>query len=93
MNSKLLNQKFTLVSVINILKFYFINKFLAILIFAVIMLILMTIYPIAMIVIGAKNMDKCPIEPKIPIWLIVSGSLSIVVAIFSLITIAVPSKT
>jgi hypothetical protein len=29
--------------------------------------------PIAMIVIGSLYKDKCPINYKIPIWLIVSG--------------------
>ncbi|RNA22257.1 hypothetical protein BpHYR1_014704 [Brachionus plicatilis] len=65
--------------------------YLAMLIFSVVILILMTIFPISMIVIGATNMDKCPIEPKIPIWLIVAGSVSIVLALISFITLAVPS--
>lgn len=32
--------------------------------------------PIAMIVVGALNLEKCPMEYLIPIWLIVSGCLS-----------------
>lgn len=52
----------------------------------------MAFYPIPMIVIGAKNMDKCTIEPKIPIWLIVFGSVSIFLAILYFIGIVFLSK-
>lgn len=39
--------------------------------------------PISMIVIGAKYEDDCPVEHKIPIWLIVSGAVALFQGIFA----------
>ncbi|XP_062503668.1 transmembrane protein 272-like [Corticium candelabrum] len=38
--------------------------------------------PITMIVIGASNLDDCPIERYIPIWLIVMGVFQMIETIF-----------
>lgn len=35
------------------------------------------IVPIAMVIIGGMNINNCPVEPWIPIWLIVMGCCSI----------------
>jgi len=43
----------------------------------VILAVLMAI-PTLMIIVGVSTMGKCPIEPLIPIWLIVSGGLSVI---------------
>lgn len=50
------------------------------------MTIILSAYPIAMIIIGATNKDKCKIEPMIPIWLIVSGSVMIFTTVLVSIT-------
>ncbi|KAF8371868.1 hypothetical protein PRIPAC_78297, partial [Pristionchus pacificus] len=41
------------------------------------------IVSIALIVIGSVNTDKCPVEPMIPTFLIVTGTLSIAASIVS----------
>ena len=41
--------------------------------------------PITMIVIGSKNLDNCPIENKIPIYLIVQGSVDLCFTVNSLV--------
>ncbi|CAF0897128.1 unnamed protein product [Brachionus calyciflorus] len=56
-------------------------------IFLIILAISMTAYPIAMIVMGSTNLNKCTIEPKIPVWLIVSGSVSIFMAILIILSV------
>ncbi len=38
---------------------------------------------------GAKNLDKCPLEPFIPIWNVVNGSVSILLVLISSITAVV----
>ncbi|CAF0897145.1 unnamed protein product [Brachionus calyciflorus] len=53
----------------------------------IILIIFMTAYPIAMIAVGATNLNKCTIEPKIPVWLIVSGSVSIFMAFLMAISL------
>lgn len=44
---------------------------------ATICLAIVNIVPIAMIIIGALNLQKCTVEPYIPIWLVVMGSVSL----------------
>ncbi|VDN04777.1 unnamed protein product [Thelazia callipaeda] len=44
---------------------------------AAIILGLLNIIPLAMIIFGSNNLNKCPVEPYIPIWLIVTGLLSL----------------
>lgn len=40
----------------------------------------LNIIPLVMIVIGAMNMNRCPVENYIPIWLVVFGSFSLLKA-------------
>lgn len=41
--------------------------------------------PVAMIVVGALNLDNCPLERFIPIWLVVAGSVSAFMQLGSII--------
>ncbi|RNA29483.1 hypothetical protein BpHYR1_011306 [Brachionus plicatilis] len=49
--------------------------------------VIFSAYPIAMIVVGATSLDKCPIEPYIPVWLVVSGSIAIFLLIVIIMSI------
>jgi hypothetical protein len=49
-------------------------------------LFLLTLLPLSMIVIGFIYKDQCLIQPNIPIWLIVFGSLGVLNGICRLIT-------
>ena len=41
--------------------------------------------PITMIVIGSQNLNNCPIENKIPIYLIVQGSVGLFLTVLILV--------
>lgn len=36
--------------------------------------IVVWLLPLAMIIIGSRYKDECPVDSKIPIWLIVTGA-------------------
>ncbi|XP_022103107.1 uncharacterized protein LOC110985938 isoform X1 [Acanthaster planci] len=67
---------------------HFVIKIIGILlstVFVTVFLAVMLALPIAMIVMGALYKDDCPVEPKIPIYLIVNGSVGIVKSLLDLI--------
>ncbi len=37
---------------------------------------------IAAIIVGAMRIDMCPIQPKVPVYLIVAGSLGVAISLF-----------
>ena len=41
---------------------------------AAVTLAFLNVIPLFMIILGSLNVEKCPIQPYIPIWLIVSGA-------------------
>ena len=41
------------------------------------------VLPISMIIIGSKYKDDCPIQHKVPVWLIVSGVVALFQGIFA----------
>lgn len=48
-----------------------------ILVTAAVLLAVLNIIPLGMIVLGSNNLYSCPVEPYIPIWLIVTGFFSL----------------
>ncbi len=54
---------------------------------AVFTLFVFTIYPVTMICIGALHRLECTIEPYIPIWLIVDGTVVMFLAFLVLISL------
>ena len=46
-----------------------------------VILLISMIYPLTMIIIGAINLESCPINNLIPVWLVVSGSGAILIEI------------
>ncbi|CAK8683703.1 transmembrane protein 272-like [Clavelina lepadiformis] len=52
--------------------------------FTILIAVLLAV-PIAMIVVGALNLHRCPIERFIPIWLIVGGSVGAFMQLMSII--------
>lgn len=48
-------------------------------------LLFAVLFSIAMIYVGSSNQYYCPVEPRVPTWLIVNGAVSLVlVALFIL---------
>ncbi|XP_071787240.1 transmembrane protein 272-like [Asterias amurensis] len=67
----------------------FIAKIISILLSTLLVTIVIAILlaiPIAMIVLGAVYMKECPVEPKIPVYLVVAGSFYILKSFIDLIT-------
>lgn len=44
---------------------------------AAVLLALLNIIPLGMIILGSSNLNDCPVEPYIPIWLVVTGLFSL----------------
>lgn len=44
---------------------------------AAVLLAVLNIIPLGMIVLGSNNVYSCPVEPYIPVWLIVTGFFSL----------------
>ena len=62
----------------------FLKKFVKIIVSTigwVILLGIISCIPVAGLVLGIQNLDNCPVEPKIPVYLIVSGIFSLLVFI------------
>ncbi len=53
---------------------------------AIVVLLLYSGLPIAMLVIGILNIDECTIDKKIPVWLIIYGVFGIINCFLRLIT-------
>lgn len=49
-------------------------------------MLIYSILPVAQIIIGASNQDSCTIQPKIPLWLIVSGASGVVYTFIKTLT-------
>ncbi|KAJ1363224.1 hypothetical protein KIN20_023044 [Parelaphostrongylus tenuis] len=45
---------------------------------AAVVLAILNIVPIMMVIIGSINRDECDVNPKIPTWLIVTGTVSLI---------------
>jgi len=43
----------------------------------VVIILVFTIIPFAALIIGGMRMNECPIEKRIPIWLLISGLVAI----------------
>lgn len=44
---------------------------------AAVLLAFLNIIPLFMVVLGSMNIHRCPIEPYIPVWLIITGVFSL----------------
>lgn len=54
--------------------------------FAIVVFILFSGLPLAMLIVGAMSVNKCPIESKIPVWLIVFGIFGLIHCLIRLFT-------
>lgn len=67
----------------------FLASIIAIFCASTVVIVLLVIFglvlPIAPIVIGALYLDDCPLEKYIPIYLVVTGSISIVLLLWTLL--------